>query len=172
MKSKPNGRVERRHLEVVPSGTIEVTPTLTTEEALEDIDKILKSSTFRSSRHYNAPNSESEVAATMSDNNKYDLFMQDIKTTISESEQRSERRENKLEERLIRDIDSYKKEAADREERFMSALDEIKTDIKASQQEISDLTKSSNRHNWATTITIGALALATCATVIVAILTQ
>ncbi|WAO21740.1 hypothetical protein [Paenilisteria newyorkensis] len=100
----------------------------------------------------------SEVAM---DNNKYDLFMQELKEDMRErenrnenrqrdSEARTETRQRDAEDRLEKSLDSYRNEAKEREERFQKTADEIKG--------LVNEMKSSNK---STAIAIWTLSIAT-----------
>ncbi|HAC1145705.1 TPA_asm: hypothetical protein GI561_15475 [Listeria monocytogenes] len=86
----------------------------------------------------------------MSDSNKYDLFMQEIKKDMRERENRNSDRQKELEKRIERNLDNYRMEAKEREERFQKSADDIKS-----------IVEDCKKDNRATTIAIWTLSLAT-----------
>ncbi|EAA0085394.1 TPA: hypothetical protein U0G34_002983 [Listeria monocytogenes] len=91
-----------------------------------------------------------EEVFEMSDSNKYDLFMQEIKKDMRERENRNSDRQKELEKRIERNLDNYRMEAKEREERFQKSADDIKS-----------IVEDCKKDNRATTIAIWTLSLAT-----------
>ncbi|MBC6313463.1 hypothetical protein [Listeria immobilis] len=91
-----------------------------------------------------------EEVFEMSDSNKYDLFMQEIKEDMRERENRNSDRQKELEKRIEKNLDNYRGESREREERFQKSVDDIKS-----------IVGDSKKDNRNTTIAIWTLSVAT-----------